>query len=100
VLSRYDLVGEEYATFKDLLLTYVDLIIADVARHAPAVSDRLDRLSGRLAVLLSALDTLPTLANDDGSAAERLPGRNRGDWEEFAAWYGGTTGRSGPQTAA
>lgn len=38
VLSRYDLVGDEYAAFKELLLSYVDLITADVARHSPAVA--------------------------------------------------------------
>ena len=34
ILSRYDLGGEEYAQFKELLLVYIDLITADVNRHA------------------------------------------------------------------
>ena len=38
ILSRYDLAGEEYAQFKELLLVYIDLITADVNRHAPAVA--------------------------------------------------------------
>lgn len=97
VLSRYDLVGEEYAAFKDLLLGYVDLITADVARHSPAVTARLDTLAPQLEGMLALLDTLPTLTNPDGSAAERLPGRLRSDWDEFASWYGGHAGRSGPQ---
>lgn len=97
VLSRYDLVGEEYATFKELLLSYVDLITADVARHAPAVAARATALIAHLDRLLDTLATLPTLTNPDGSPTERLPGRVRADWEEFAAWYGGHGGRSGPQ---
>lgn len=97
VLSRYDLAGEEYAHFKDLLLTYVDLITADVARHAPAVTERLERLAPHLEQLLTILAGLPTLTNADGSPAERQPGRVAGDWEDFASWYAGHGGRSGPQ---
>ncbi|MGY1836276.1 TIGR02677 family protein [Blastococcus sp. SYSU DS0510] len=96
VLSRYDLAGEEYAGFKDLLLTYVDLITADVARHAPVVTARLALLERHLDTLLTVLDSLPTMTNPDGSAAERSPGRVSSDWEEFAAWYTGHAGRSGP----
>ena len=96
VLSRYDLVGEEYTGFKRLLLEYVDLINSDVARHAPALTAAFDRLTPHLDALLAALATLPTLANPDGSAAERSPGRTRTDWDELAAWYSGRTSRSGP----
>ena len=97
VLSRYDLVGEEYTGFKTLLLEYVDLITADVARHAPAVTAALDRLAPHLDVLLAALAMLPTLTSPDGTATERSPGRARTDWDELAAWYGGQTSRSGPR---
>jgi uncharacterized protein (TIGR02677 family) len=97
VLSRYDLVGEEYTGFKTLLLEYVDLITADVARHAPAVAAALDRLAPHLDVLLSALATMPTITSPDGSATERSPGRTRTDWDELAAWYSGRTNRSGPR---
>lgn len=96
VLSRYDLAGEEYTGFKALLLEYVDLISADVARHAPAVTAVLDRLAPHLDTLLTALATLPALTNPDGSEAERSPGRSSADWEELAAWYSGRAGRSGP----
>jgi len=89
--------ADEYAAFKELLLSYVDLITADVARHSPAVTVRAEALIASLDTLLGVLATLPTLANPDGSPAERLPGRVRADWEEFAAWYGGHGGRSGPQ---
>ena len=37
VLTRYDLAGEEYSTFKGLLLEYVELISSDVARHTPGI---------------------------------------------------------------
>lgn len=97
VLSRYDLVGEEYAGFKTLLLEYVDLISADVARHAPAVSARLERVEQHLTPLLAALASLPTLTNPDGSPTERSPGRAGSDWEELSAWYSGRASRSGPQ---
>ena len=97
VLSRYDLVGEEYIGFKTMLLEYVDLISADVARHAPAVTAALDRLAPHLDALLDALATLPTLTNPDGSATERSPGRTHSDWDELSSWYNGRAGRSGPQ---
>jgi len=97
VLSRYDLVGEEYAGFKTLLLEYVDLITADVARHAPAVTAALGRLAPHLDTLLAALETLPALTSPDGSVTERSPGRTRTDWTELAAWYSGRASRSGPQ---
>ncbi|AYN37664.1 DUF2397 family protein (plasmid) [Streptomyces dangxiongensis] len=44
VLARYDLAGEEYATFKGLLLEYVHLIDTDVSRYSPAVRQRLEEL--------------------------------------------------------
>jgi uncharacterized protein (TIGR02677 family) len=97
VLSRYDLVGMEYAAFKTLLLEYVDLITADVARHAPAVADRLGRLRPLQDRLLAALGTLPTLTGPDGTAAERSPGRERADWDQLTSWYTGRGGRSGPR---
>ncbi|GAA2285102.1 hypothetical protein GCM10010149_33550 [Nonomuraea roseoviolacea subsp. roseoviolacea] len=96
VLSRYDLAGSEYATFKTLLLEYVDLISADVARHAPAVASRLERVVTDLDRLLAALATLPGLTGPDGSPAERSPGRTTAEWNELVAWYTGGSGRSGP----
>ncbi len=96
VLSRYDLAGDEYGRFKELLLSYVDLITADVARHAPAVSERLARLQPYLGRLLEILERLPTLTNADGSRAERQPGRQLGDWVEFADWYADGSDHSGP----
>lgn len=96
VLSRYDLAGAEYATFKSLLLDYVDLISADVARHAPAVSAGLAKVNARRPALLAHLSTLPSLSPLAGTV-ERLPGRSDADWDQITAWYDTSSGdRSGP----
>lgn len=97
VLVRYDLAGEEYASFKGLLLEYVHLIDTDVSRHSPAVLKCLDNLQPVLGNVLSALDSLPGLASADDAPVERLPGRQYNDWAELLAWYsGGDGGMSGP----
>lgn len=95
-ISRYDLGGPEYAAFKTMLLAYVDLISADVSRHAPAVASLLEQIDSRLDRLLATLDTLPGLTGPDGEVAERSPGRARSDWADLTAWYTGRRGRSGP----
>ncbi|MFG2174705.1 DUF2397 domain-containing protein [Streptomyces niveus] len=97
VLVRYDLAGEEYASFKGLLLEYVHLIDTDVSRHSPAVLKGLEELRPLLPQVLGALDSLPGLASADGAPVERLPGRQYNDWAELLAWYsGGEGGVSGP----
>lgn len=95
-ISRYDLGGPEYEGFKEMLVSYVDLISADVARHAPAIAALLTSLEPRLSELLEALDTLPSLPGTEGTAPERSPGRDAEDWDELTAWYTGRRGRSGP----
>jgi uncharacterized protein (TIGR02677 family) len=97
ILSRYDLAGEEYAQFKELLLVYIDLITADVNRHAPAVAHRADLVLAQADRVLQALATLPGLTSPDGTQVERAQGRTRTDWEELAAWYGASHGTSGPE---
>jgi uncharacterized protein (TIGR02677 family) len=92
VLSRYDLAGEEYATFKGVLLDYVELLGSDVGRHAPLVTERLAEVAPHLPAVLDRLALLPGLS---GAAVERLPGRREQDWVEFAAWFTGA--RSGPE---
>jgi hypothetical protein len=71
ILTRYDLGGEEYAQFKELLLVYIDLISADVNRHAPAVAARARQVIDRLDRLLAALASLPGLVLPDGTPIER-----------------------------
>lgn len=97
VLSRYDLGGEEYAQFKDLLLDYIDLITADVNRHAPAVAARIERLLPDLDRLLAIMADLPSLTTPDGDAVERAQGHDREDWQALAEWYGTSGGNSGPE---
>jgi uncharacterized protein (TIGR02677 family) len=96
VLSRYDLGGGEYAQFKELLLIYIDLITADVNRHAPAVAHRVELVLKLIDPLLETLATLPGLTLPDGTPVERAQGRARSDWEELAYWYD-AHGASGPQ---
>lgn len=93
-MSRYDLTGEEYAAFKTMLLDYVELISADVRRHAPGIAATLRRIEPHLQVLLDALDTLPGL---NESQVERSPGRRREEWDQLTASYTGSRGRSGPE---
>jgi uncharacterized protein (TIGR02677 family) len=97
ILTRYDLGGEEYAQFKELLLVYIDLITADVNRHAPAVAGRVRQVITRLDVLLPTLASLPGLVLPDGTPIERARGRTRADWAELASWYDAEQGRSGPE---
>jgi uncharacterized protein (TIGR02677 family) len=96
ILSRYDLGGGEYAQFKELLLVYIDLITADVNRHAPAVWHRVGLVLKLIDPLLETLATLPGLTLPDGTPVERAQGRAKTDWEELAYWYD-THGGSGPQ---
>lgn len=70
VLSRFDLHGAEYAQFKGLLLDYVDLITADVNRHAPLIADRLTSVSQNLDEILAVLDSLPRLELGDLAAVD------------------------------
>ncbi|TCO53136.1 TIGR02677 family protein [Actinocrispum wychmicini] len=98
VLSRYDLVGDEYRRFKELLLEYIDLITADVSRHAPAIAARCDLLKPRVSQILEILDSLPLLIMPDGTPVDRLPGRSRADWDQLRDWYSEQDGRSGPET--
>ncbi|MGW5751637.1 TIGR02677 family protein [Nocardia rhamnosiphila] len=95
VLTRFDLGGEEYAQFKTLLLDYVDLINADVNRHAPLIAEALDRVLAQLDRLLPVLDSLPGLQLGDDVAIERSAGRARSDWEQLHQWYSGE--ESGPE---
>jgi uncharacterized protein (TIGR02677 family) len=97
ILTRYDLGGDEYAQFKELLLVYIDLITADVNRHAPAVSGRVRQVITRLDVLLAMLASLPGLVLPDGTPIERTRGRTRADWYELGSWYNAEHGRSGPE---
>ncbi|WP_157101468.1 TIGR02677 family protein [Nocardia shimofusensis] len=94
VLSRFDLGGAEYTQFKTLLLDYVDLINADVNRHAPLIARALDQVLPRLDQLLATLDALPGLSLGGQVSIERSQGRTRSDWTQLHQWYSGA--ESGP----
>lgn len=96
VLTRYDLAGEEYTRFKDLLLSYVELISADVNRNSPVIVERITTL---LNLVDMVIDNLPYTPGADTGLLhmERLPGRTAVEWEQLAAWYGASSGRSGPE---
>jgi uncharacterized protein (TIGR02677 family) len=96
ILSRYDLGGEEYTQFKELLLVYIDLITADVNRHAPAVAHRVNLVLKQIDPLLDTLAGLPGLTLPDGTPVERAQGRTHQDWQELASWYDALRG-SGPE---
>lgn len=94
VLSRFDLGGDEYTRFKTLLLDYVDLINADVNRHAPLIARALEQVLPRLDQLLATLDALPGLSLGGQVSIERSEGRSRTDWTQLHQWYSGA--ESGP----
>ncbi|GGL40787.1 DUF2397 domain-containing protein [Nocardia jinanensis] len=100
VLTRFDLGGEEYAQFKSLLLDYVDLINADVNKHAPLIAEALNQVLAVLDRLLPVLDALPGLQLGDDIAVERSAGRARSDWEQLYQWYSGEESGPGQLRAA
>lgn len=82
ILSRYDLGGEEYARFKELLLAYIDLITADVNRHAPAVAHRVNLVLKQIDPLLDALARLgsPCRTARPSSVPRGARGRTGRSW--------------------
>lgn len=94
-MARYDLSTQEFTAFKTMLLDYVELISADVNRHAPLMGTYLLRITMRQPALLAALASLPSPVTADG-IGERSPGREADDWEALSEWYLGRRGRSGP----
>jgi hypothetical protein len=97
ILSRYGLDGENYAQFKELLLVYIELITADVNRHAPVVAHRASLVLERADALLEALATLPSLSLPDGTQADWLrdgPGRTGPGWPPGTTTVTGRPGRS------
>ncbi|GGG00225.1 TIGR02677 family protein [Rhodococcoides trifolii] len=91
-LGRFDLGGDDYTELKSVLLDYVDLITADVNRHAPEVSAALDRVPDSL---FDVLDAVPRLVLTDVHV-ERPAGRTREEWDGLRRWYAGHGAGSGP----
>jgi uncharacterized protein (TIGR02677 family) len=97
VLARYDLDGEEYRGFKELLLDYVEAIREDVAFHTPRIRASLDALVPYLPDLLRRIDDLggglAGLEEVTGSRVQRSRGRELADWEALRAWFVDVDGR-------
>jgi len=106
VVSRFDLDREEFDGFKDLLLDYLDTVVAEVALYTPAIEAALDRLWPYLPALLDALDVYgadfralaaaqAAASGQTNSAGDRSRGRNRADWEEMRSWFSDGSSTSG-----
>jgi len=90
VIFRYDLDGEEFAGFKELLLDYAETITDDVAHYAPQVERGLAHLWPRLPGLLKLIDGAdPGLAALAGSdvRVRRSRGRELADWQALSSWF-------------
>jgi Protein of unknown function (DUF2397) len=75
---------------------YIDLIMSDVNRHAPAIAHRVNLVLKQIDPLLGTLAGLPGLTLPDGTPVERAQGRTHQDWQELAYWYDALRG-SGPE---
>ena len=97
VLSRFDLAGEDYVKFKELLTSYVLLVNEDVSRHAPRLATLLSELGPHVPSIVDALTAEVEMINIDGTAARRLPGRTSADWAALGAYYADAGDSSSPQ---
>ena len=84
VLSRYDLVGEEYHVLKTVLIGYIDLIGAEDRRHSPRIFGTLSALEIQFDQIVVLLAEWQTLTDEN---TERSPGRTRDEWEDLLRWY-------------
>ena len=71
VLSRYDLVGEEYHALKTVLIGYIDLIGAEDRRHSPRIFDTLTALEPRFDQVVELLADWQTLTDENTERAPR-----------------------------
>ncbi|QKJ18953.1 DUF2397 domain-containing protein [Microbacterium hominis] len=93
VLTRFDLVGDDYMDLKTILIGYVDIIGADVRRNWPTIHRTLRELDPHLDALIVKLQAWQTLTDQN---TERTPGRTRKEWEDLTRWYDGNADSSGP----
>ena len=78
---------------KAILINYIDLMSADVQRHAPQIADRLEALDPHISVITDALARWQTLSDE---SMERSPGRTSVDWTHLTQWYSSAGETSGP----
>lgn len=98
VLARYDLDGDEYQGFKELLLDYVEAITEDVSFRAPRIASTLDGLWPDLPGLLARIDThaagLTALSDAlPEIRVQRSRGREQADWEGMRGWFADLDGQ-------
>ncbi|KQO98339.1 DUF2397 domain-containing protein [Leifsonia sp. Leaf264] len=93
VITRFDLVGDDYMDLKTILMGYVDLIGADVRRNWPAIHRTLAELEPHFDLIIDKLNAWQTLTDEN---IERAAGRSRVEWEELSRWYNGEEETSGP----
>ena len=93
VLTRFDLVGDDYMDLKTILIGYVDVIGADLRRNWPTIHRTLVELDAHLDAIIAKLQAWQTLTDQN---TERTAGRTRKEWEDLTRWYDGRADSSGP----
>ncbi|WEV78756.1 TIGR02677 family protein [Janibacter cremeus] len=93
VLTRFDLVRDEFVMFKTALIDYLQRFVDEVARHMPQVSDRLLALEPDIPTLCGRANADTRLMGIDGTAARRATGLDPEDWRSLHTWFIGSPGR-------
>lgn len=93
ILSRYDIVGDEYLALKTTLMRYIDILGTDVRQHAPRISDLLTRLRPQVPRIIDTLTSWQTLTTE---GTELSQGRTETDWMWLSEWYAADGDTSGP----
>ena len=93
ILSRYDIVGDEYLALKTTLMRYIDILGTDVRQHAPRISALLARLQPRIPGIVETLSRWQTLTAEDTELGQ---GRTESDWAWLGEWYAADGDTSGP----
>jgi uncharacterized protein (TIGR02677 family) len=93
ILSRYDIVGDEYLALKTTLMRYIDILGTDVRQHAPRISALLTRLQPQVPGIIDTLALWQTLTVE---GAELSQGRTEADWGWLGEWYAADGEASGP----
>ncbi|MEY8039781.1 DUF2397 domain-containing protein [Saccharopolyspora cebuensis] len=89
VVTRHQLAPEEISGFRNLLVEYIQMVVADVLRHTETIAASLAGLAqvrGDLLALLGPADQL-------GTDVERARGRTAADWQELTDWFVDSPGR-------
>lgn len=95
VLTRFDLGREEFRTFKEVLLEYLQRFVDEVSRHMPQLADVLTTMEPRVPALVGRANEGQRLVGVDGAAARRAAGLDPADWGSLHAWFVGSGGRRG-----